>query len=251
MLTTDITSTRTNPRMFSFQERMRTFRNWPKDYGVATPENLAIAGFVCVSTEDDNLTVRCVYCEKTLESWESTDLPVKEHYLHMTKCPLFNMNQVSSRISTFRGWEGSDIRVIARNGFVRYNLRNSDFIFCYKCGSIDQSHVCRRLPGSVYNVKKHSSIFFYELLEGKYNEAIIELLKMDLYIPNQFKERMRELTCRTSKNAVLRSIDDAITEYINTQMASVEKMLNDDIQNAMNEVFDARLRKHTSTKDLC
>lgn len=223
--------------MFSFQRRLETFGGWPTDYGVATPENLSIAGFVCVSTRRGNLTVRCVYCSKTLESWEDTDHPAREHYLHMTKCPLFNMNQMGSRMATFKDRSVDDAKALARNGFVKYNLGDSDFVFCYKCGSVDRSHVCKRMPGSVYRVEGGGDIFFYNLIEGMYNEGIVRSLGISLYIPQQMREQVGRLVEHMSKNAILRDVEESIERYVDEQLGNIERMLNRDIQRVLREMF--------------
>lgn len=217
---------------------MRTFEKWPRDYGVATPERLSIAGLICLSAEENNLTVKCVYCNKTLECWQDTDLPIKEHYLHMIKCPLFNVNQIKDRMATFKGWGANEARLLARNGFVKYNLRSRDFIFCYKCGSTDRSHTCKRAPGSVYSIEKHSKIFFYNLIEGAYNEQISEVFKTSVYIPKQMKQQVRLLTEQSPGDLSLRSVEEAIKGYVHRQLVSIERLLDEDIQKILSEVFN-------------
>lgn len=219
--------------MFSFQERMKTFEKWPENYGVATPACLSIAGFTCVSAEEGNLTVRCVYCSKTLESWESTDLPAREHYLHMTKCPLFNVNLIASRMALFRGWEG-DARPLCRLGFVKYNLGASDFIFCYKCGSVDRGHACRRSLGARYDAEKQTDVFFYSLIEGAYEREVGRYLEVNVFIPGQLKEQVRMLVGQMS---VMGSTEDAVKAYVDRQLCEIEKVLDDDIRRTLEEVF--------------
>ncbi|AFM98284.1 hypothetical protein EHEL_050740 [Encephalitozoon hellem ATCC 50504] len=221
--------------MFSFKERMGTFAKWPENYGVATPEKLSIAGFICLSTEEDNLTVECVYCHKTLECWERTDLPSREHYLHMSKCPLFNVNRMESRVSMFDGWDAKEAKALARIGFVKYNIGDADFIFCYKCGSIDKSHQCKRKRGCVYNVDRSVSIFFYNLIEGVYNEELTGYIENTMYIPQQSKEFL-EAVAAASGMPVLRRIGDVIDEYVSSVLGDMEIAMSSDIERVTDEI---------------
>ncbi|ADM11516.1 uncharacterized protein Eint_050680 [Encephalitozoon intestinalis ATCC 50506] len=221
--------------MFSFKERMKTFASWPENYGVATPEGLSIAGFICLSTEENNLTVECVYCNKTLECWERTDMPAKEHYLHMNSCPLFNVNRLESRVKMFNGWSLKEAKALARMGFVKYNLGESDFIFCYKCGSINRSHLCERKRGHPYSLEKRGSVFFYDLIEGIYNKELVKLTEYNVYIPQHTKEFLKEVTggCLGS---VFRSVEDVIEEYMGNKLFEIDKAMSHDIERALDEV---------------
>ncbi|AFN82999.1 hypothetical protein EROM_050670 [Encephalitozoon romaleae SJ-2008] len=221
--------------MFSFKERMETFAKWPEGYGVATPERLSVAGFVCLSTEEGNLTVECVYCHKTLECWERTDLPVREHYLHMSKCPLFNVNKIESRVNMFNGWDSKEAKALARIGFVKYNLGDADFIFCYKCGSIDKGHSCRRKRGSVYNLERRIDIFFYNLIEGSYNEEIMRYVENAMYIPRQSKKFLG-MVANAFGGSSLKRIGDVIDEYINDRLRDMEIAMDGDIERVLDEI---------------
>ncbi|CAD26585.1 hypothetical protein [Encephalitozoon cuniculi GB-M1] len=221
--------------MFSFKRRMETFAGWPEDYGAATPESLSIAGFMCLSAESDDLTVRCVYCDKTLECWERTDVPAKEHYLHMSVCPLFNVNKVEGRVHMFDGWNPKEARVLARKGFVKYNLGDMDFIFCYKCGSIDRNHVCRRKRGCPYNAEKSSNIFFYDLIGGAYNKELARYTECNLYIPNQLREFLG-MVVSDARMSALGSIGDAIDVYVSNKLADMEKAMDNDIEKILGEM---------------
>lgn len=221
--------------MFSFKKRLGTFAGWPKDHGVATAERLAIAGFLCLSAEKENLTVSCVYCSKTLECWERTDVPAKEHYLHMKKCPLFNMNKIESRICMFDGWDSKEARALARNGFVKYNLGDSDFIFCYKCGSVDRRHVCKRRSGCVYSVEKPSGIFFYSLIEGVHNEEVAKYVENKMYVPDVSVKLLRTVV-DTARAPALKRIGEVIDEYVNRGLEEMERSMDKDIKKLLDEM---------------
>ena len=64
-----------NPSMKCFQDRLKTFKNWPKQIE-QQPKDLAEAGFYYTKIGDK---VRCFYCGLTLHKWVKGDDPVCEH----------------------------------------------------------------------------------------------------------------------------------------------------------------------------
>jgi len=222
--------------MLSFKSRMKTFAGWPRDYGVATPERLCIAGFICVSAENECLTVQCVYCKKTLECWEATDVPAKEHYAHMKTCPLFNMCKIGSRLAMFAEQDTKDAKLLAKNGFVRYDLGDEPYVFCYVCGSSDTSHVCKRARRSVYDPLKMPTVFFYKLIEGEYIKEVIECLESSVYVPNRLQGLAKMLVNGMGMKAALTmSVGDAISGFIGKVMQEMNRMMVRD----MKEILDA------------
>ncbi|KAM0672427.1 hypothetical protein CWI42_011880 [Ordospora colligata] len=221
--------------MLSFKSRMKTFAGWPKDYGVATPEKLCIAGFICVSAQSECLTVQCVYCKKTLECWEATDVPAKEHYSHMKTCPLFNMNKICSRLAMFTGKDDKDAKSLTKNGFIRYDLGDEPYVFCYVCGSSDTSHVCKKARRSAYDPLKISNVFFYRLIEGEYIKEVAECLESSLYVPSNLQGLVKMLVSGMGMKAALTlNIGDAISGFIGKVMHEMNSMMIKD----MKEILD-------------
>ncbi|XP_036448357.1 baculoviral IAP repeat-containing protein 7 isoform X2 [Colossoma macropomum] len=70
------------PGMLSEEERLRTFRHWPRDAPV-TPADLARAGFYFLGHED---SVQCFCCDGVLRCWVRGDEPLDEHKRHFPAC---------------------------------------------------------------------------------------------------------------------------------------------------------------------
>uniref|UniRef100_T1JKE4 Uncharacterized protein n=1 Tax=Strigamia maritima TaxID=126957 RepID=T1JKE4_STRMM len=72
--------------MFSFIDRLGTFKNWPIDF--VSPRSLARAGFIYLDESD---TVECVFCEGRIARWVKGDKPMIEHYRFSPYCPLMRI----------------------------------------------------------------------------------------------------------------------------------------------------------------
>ncbi|XP_060070474.1 uncharacterized protein LOC132550425 [Ylistrum balloti] len=71
------------PELSDVNERFETYNNWPSDFVVQTPRQLAIAGFFFTGVTD---TVRCHYCDGGLREWEPGDIPWVEHAKWFPHC---------------------------------------------------------------------------------------------------------------------------------------------------------------------
>ncbi|OWF44702.1 Baculoviral IAP repeat-containing protein 3 [Mizuhopecten yessoensis] len=71
------------PDLSHVDSRLDTFHNWPRDFVVQTPEQLAIAGFYYAGMTD---TARCHYCDGGLREWEPGDIPWVEHAKWFPHC---------------------------------------------------------------------------------------------------------------------------------------------------------------------
>jgi baculoviral IAP repeat-containing protein 5 len=227
--------------MFSYSRRLESFKEWPKDYGVAVPEKLAIVGYVCTGVEDGNLTAACVYCNKALEGWERTDEPVLEHYSHKKVCPLFNMQLHKNRMLTFKDWGAkAAAQRLARNGFIRYNLNENDFIFCYMCGSMDETHRCRERLS--FDASGSSSVFFYNILRGKYNESIGEVLTTSVLVPQHMLKEVGVLVKTLSFCGVLGRTEDLIGEFMGRELEAANARLERDIED-ISDALDREMER--------
>ena len=173
------------PLMESYQNRLATFKNWGKQLVPQKFELFAITGFFCTSSsQEDNTT--CVFCSKSLEGWEDTDIPAEEHYSHSTKCPLFNLNNYVSRRKTFEAngvGESNDQALLSKHGFFSFQLKNSapGDTFCFRCGFNINIYLCRDTAHRTeehHNVcsKRHLKNFSFDL-ENRYGIFYIDLLK--------------------------------------------------------------------------
>ena len=70
-----------NVSMKYFSDRMKTFKNWPKQI-VQQPKELAQTGFYYIGEGDK---VKCFYCGLVLYNWLTCDNPVCEQmtWFHM------------------------------------------------------------------------------------------------------------------------------------------------------------------------
>lgn len=245
--------------MESYQGRLATFKDWSKKYRSQKLGLFVVAGFFCVPAEQEDNTT-CVFCSKSLEGWEEKDVPVEEHYLHNTKCPLFNLDNYMSRKRTF---EVCDIRafdyaILAKSAFFLFPLKESARdVFCFKCGfSLDlfaddvytraQKHFgqCpkKHLKTLSFSMDNPNGVFYIDLLQGKYNENIRRYVDAR----NQDVEFGKDLVDKLSEHIggnQLVSVEEALLESLETATANLEKYIDNDIKRALRN-FDANARKY-------
>lgn len=65
-----------NNSLNSDNGRLKTFSHWPANYTLATPEQLARAGFFYGGDSDK---VKCWYCTGSIQNWEQDNEPWTEH----------------------------------------------------------------------------------------------------------------------------------------------------------------------------
>ncbi|XP_053564847.1 baculoviral IAP repeat-containing protein 7 isoform X2 [Bombina bombina] len=70
------------PELESEQQRLDTYRNWPR-YAEVSPEQLAQAGFFYTGHTDN---VKCFHCDGGLRNWERGDDPWREHARWFPEC---------------------------------------------------------------------------------------------------------------------------------------------------------------------
>ena len=76
-----------NTFMSSYNSRIRSFKNWPKQIR-QTPEELALSGFYYHSEGD---FVYCFYCGVAIHDWETCDNVHFEHRRHSPFCKYLDM----------------------------------------------------------------------------------------------------------------------------------------------------------------
>ena len=74
------------------RSRLGTFARWSKS-DVIKPESLANAGFIYTDIGD---TVKCVFCEGNLRTWEATDDPMKRHAKNFPLCAFISGREVGN-----------------------------------------------------------------------------------------------------------------------------------------------------------
>ncbi|CAD7014269.1 unnamed protein product [Ceratitis capitata] len=69
------------------RNRIESFKKWPfDDKKACSVKKMAEAGFYWSGNEREPDTVTCFVCNKTLDGWEPTDDPWKEHAKHAPQC---------------------------------------------------------------------------------------------------------------------------------------------------------------------
>ncbi|KAI5181445.1 hypothetical protein NEOKW01_1626 [Nematocida sp. AWRm80] len=118
-------------------QRLETFKEWRQER--PGKEDLAYAGFIWEPSKKSSDAVVCVWCDKSLEGWDPTDVPMVEHYQHQPMCTLSSLHQIQNRQETLTATL-PDITVptslkLASNGIFSYNLVPEEkSFFCYMCG---------------------------------------------------------------------------------------------------------------------
>lgn len=126
--------------MKSVEERLESFKTWPhsEEFRV-NPETLSQAGFYSLPLEDSIDNVCCYQCEKCLDGWERNDDAWDEHVKHSSVCPLTSLDQLNSRVTTFKNWIHlkPTRKSMAAAGFYFYPRTKSDdddTAVCFQCG---------------------------------------------------------------------------------------------------------------------
>lgn len=239
--------------MESYENRLATFKNWKKESKNLEGHLFAITGFFCSSRgEDDNTT--CIFCEKSLEGWEDSDMPMQEHYSHSKKCPIFNLNNYIARKRMFeisRVEDRFDISFFAKSGFFYFQLRNDspDDIFCFKCGfnlntisSEDikseariHSIMCTKnhFRNTSFDSKNFNHIFYIDLLKGKYNINIQRYISRKINIMVQIDENIIKNIGECVHSNQLLSVEEALIKNLEKEVLYLEDVFESDIKKSV------------------
>ncbi|XP_056631138.1 baculoviral IAP repeat-containing protein 5-like [Diorhabda sublineata] len=87
--------------LYFYEEvRVNTYKNWIfDDSSDCNVEKMAEAGFIFVGDEDERDAVKCFFCNKHLDGWESTDNPWKEHLKHAPNCSFAKLETSQNNIT--------------------------------------------------------------------------------------------------------------------------------------------------------
>ena len=228
--------------MFSYEERLETFRDWPKEFRPLFVRRLAVMGQYAL--KDSSLTTVCVYCRKVLEGWCITDVPLVEHADHNdNECPLFRLSLISMRKRLFashRGEKGCeaaendaekkmhqrtrppsfsrDDTVRIESKFLQFNIRRGvPFKFCHCCGSVTEGHRCRASMEKINTGNLEGCRSFYiRWLRGDYIEQMDRYLETSVFIPARFTESIRFILEGLKDFKPMESIQSVAEEGIET-----------------------------------
>lgn len=250
--------------MESYQNRLATFKNWGKQLEPEKFELFAITGFFCTSSnQEDNTT--CVFCSKSLEGWEATDVPVEEHYSHSARCPLFNLNNYMSRRKTFEAngvGESNDQALLSKSGFFSFQLKNSSpgDTFCFRCGfsidvylcadaaqrAEDHNKVCskRHIKNLSFDNENPHGLFYIDLLKGKYNENIKMYIDVESCCAGSpLEESLVDKLREGMDGNQLVNMEEALLYHLQKASRSLEAYINNDIKRALRN-FEATAKKY-------
>lgn len=113
--------------MKAFKMRVLTFKDyWPFDEDCnCTPEKMAEAGFYHVGNPNEPDLVRCYYCRRELDGWESTDIPWDEH--KRRPCPFIKLGKTPQNLTVEEAFnleaERKCIIIVSFSGFSNLFLR--------------------------------------------------------------------------------------------------------------------------------
>lgn len=86
------------PMLARKEERLRTFKNWPKSIK-QKPAELAEAGFFYMNVGDKTI---CFYCGVGCKAWEEQDVPWEEHAKWSPDCGYVQLHKGKEFIDKFR-----------------------------------------------------------------------------------------------------------------------------------------------------
>ncbi|KAJ8972432.1 hypothetical protein NQ314_000188 [Rhamnusium bicolor] len=78
------------------ENRRKTFKKWVfPDKDMCNADKMAEAGFIFIGNKHDPDAVKCFFCNKSLDGWDSTDDPWEEHLKHAPKCSYAKITKTS------------------------------------------------------------------------------------------------------------------------------------------------------------
>jgi hypothetical protein len=217
--------------MDSYERRLKTFenKNWFGKRKAYTPETLAICGFY-TEKKFSSMAVKCYYCKKVLEGWDDDEVPIIEHFSHKKTCILFKPNVIKSRRDLF-GNEAA-YEELAKIGFIKFNiLQDKPFIFCYKCGSQDKKHICKIKTTWKFDPKEKSEFFFANLISGRLQGMISDMLNDKLEISEKAREVLEPLIDEMEKCDPSQTLGEFITSYCTTKLNLVRDKMEANLKN--------------------
>jgi hypothetical protein len=251
--------------MSSFQRRLESFKHWGEQDGVCTPEYLSVAGFSCETVGADQRGTVCYLCNKHLEGWETTDVPIEEHFSHSHKCPFFNLNVIEGRIKTFNDerWDKTkdETRKIAKAGFFLYNIKEpiKNEIFCFNCGfnqsgNIDSDrclghqNMCKvSRKYSKFNLSNKGGFFYIDLIMGRYVDEMVRYCYSDVYIPITYIKEMGQFFESVDRRLGFRPVEEALMGGLNSLIKKIEEEFDGDIRRIMaviDEKANEKMKRH-------
>ena len=158
--------------MFSFKERLETFKHWPSERNKFT-QRLALIGQYSMK----NNTTCCFHCHKEHTSWNFDENPLMAHFSLNSTCPIFKLFNKVARRTLCRGFSpyrkfSAEIENLVEKNFIQLNIDDRDSFYCMKCGSNNSEHKCLYLKVQkiTENMDFTNAQFYIRYLNGDFTE---------------------------------------------------------------------------------
>lgn len=220
--------------MFSFKERLSSFKNWPKEY-YNLAQKLAIIGQY--STEPKTLSTCCYYCQVEHSNWTLSENPFMCHLNENSLCPIYKLTNKTSRRALSLNYKPfkkvkEEVERLVENNFVQLNIDEIDSFYCLKCGSSDLKHKCSciKVQRITENMDIGSAQFYIKYLNGDFIPEIMKIINSSLTFTEEQKKVITELMneyCRGEPfetfEHFLRNCSESIYLEVEKRMKKIEK----------------------------
>lgn len=88
-----------NPEYISYDNRRKSYKNWPKTFSAYQIQNLSDAGFFYTGRSDK---IECFWCGVRLCNWNDNESPVEQHIIWSPKCSFLKMTKGIEYIEEMR-----------------------------------------------------------------------------------------------------------------------------------------------------
>lgn len=238
--------------MFSYEERLATFKHWPEEYRQVFVKRLAVMGQY--SIDEKSLATSCFYCEKRLQNWSLQDNPLLEHLGRSSGCTLFKLMYVSARREmslksgeyascrsrTAASQAISHLSEYLERRFVQLDIKKgSTQLFCMRCGSSSLRHVCE---GPIQRITKsvdfENAQFYIRYLNGNMLPQIDFYVGNTVLIPSDKREVLKYLMEACPDFKPLDSLQSFLERASEVVFKDLEKRMKKIEEDAIAAIFD-------------
>lgn len=226
--------------MFSFKERLVTFKHWPNERSDFV-QKLAIMGHF---SKPNSLHTCCYYCHTEHSTWDFNENPLMAHLASNSACPIFKLFNKSARRALTIGHShykksNSEIENLIENNFVKLNIDDSNSFYCLKCGSNDLKHKCfyLKIQKITENMDFTNSQFYIKYLNGDFVDQINRSLENNFELSENQRETINEISQYNrgepfeSLENFLKNCSELIYDDIEKRMKKIEKDAFDSMYN--------------------
>lgn len=235
--------------MFSFQERMNSFKNWPSEYRTFT-KKLAIMGQY--SMNDYELKTCCFYCGNENCKWNKSEIPLLAHLKMNSECPIYKIANKTGRreisLLTKSSEEGEKCRKLSdenekliESNFVQLNITKSDIFLCVKCGaSSNIKHTCKggRIQKIAENIDFESAQFYIKYLNGEFLTEISKLIKRTVTLEKEQKVIISSFLNEFTSNLPFQTLESFLSDCSDLVYSEIEKRMKKIEKDAFDSMYN-------------